>query len=78
MGEEGEAEVAVAGLGDEKHTGRGPLRPDEGAERGACLARGDEGDEDEGALGEMPVPCRRSRLGAACGYRFQASEVVDQ
>jgi hypothetical protein len=73
-GEEGEALVAVARLGDDEQRRRGAVGADQGGERRGGLPGEQQRDEDKGPLGQVDVPDRGQRHGAARGEGLGAGE----
>ena len=69
LGEEREPQVAVARLRHDEQPGRVPVGADQRAERGPGLTGGGERHEDQGALGQVPVPDGGEGLGAAGARR---------
>ncbi len=78
VGEEGEPQVTVPGLGDRQQQRLLAVGADQGAQRGAGLTGGGQRDEDQRAGGEVAVADRGPRLGAAGCRRLHPGQRLDQ
>lgn len=78
LGQEREAQVAVAGLRHDQQVRRVPVGADQRPEQGPGLTGGDQRYEDERTVRQVPVPDGGGGLGPAGAHGLQPGEGGDQ